>query len=105
MILLCSLLAECLKTAAQALRGCDFSSRGELDKVMRDLAADLQVSYRNLMLLCRLAITGVKVHDIGIQVYKASRPLSQMARPFARLFLPEQAPGGILPSFVTKDKS
>ena len=40
---------------------CDFTSREMLDKTMRDIAADLQLSYRSLMLHCRLAITGVKV--------------------------------------------
>ena len=53
--------AKCLSLAAQALTESDFTSREELDNTLRQLATETDVSYRNFMLLCRLAITGVKV--------------------------------------------
>ena len=54
--------AKCLSVASHALSACDFTSREGLDTTMRELATELVVSYRNFMLLCRLAITGVQVN-------------------------------------------
>ena len=53
--------AQCLSLVAQSLNECDFASREELDAVLKQVATELGVSIRNFMLLCRLAITGVKV--------------------------------------------
>ena len=60
-ILFCN-AAQCLSLVAQALGECDFTSRVELDAALRQVAKELGVSIRNFMLLCRLAITGVKVY-------------------------------------------
>ena len=59
---------QCLSLAVQALTERDFTSREELDTTLKELATELGVSHRNFMLLCRLAITGVKVQPQLLEI-------------------------------------
>ena len=46
------------------LEGHGFTSKEEIDETLKSLAPTLGPSYRHLMQLCRLAVTGVKVNNM-----------------------------------------
>ena len=54
-------VGQCLSLAKRTLSECDFEDLAALNDSMRQMAAELNISFTHLMLLLRLAIAGSKV--------------------------------------------
>ena len=54
-------IAEALVAVSSAMEHCDFSSKETINSALKTLAITMNVPYRKLMLLCRLAVTGTMV--------------------------------------------
>jgi len=53
--------AETLAAVRSTVEQCDFSSKEAIDSALKTLASTLGIPYPKLMLLCRLAVTGMRV--------------------------------------------
>jgi len=57
----CYSVAETLAAVRSTIEQCDFSSKETIDSALKTLASTLGIPYPKLMLLCRLAVTGMTV--------------------------------------------
>ena len=56
-------IAQCLTVIKDTLETCDFDDTDVLNATLKDIALKLSVPFKQLMLLLRIALTGVKVGD------------------------------------------
>ena len=65
-------IAETLAAVSSAMEHCDFSSKEAINSALKTLAITLNIPYRKLMLLCRLAVTGTTVSNWSWYIIGAS---------------------------------
>lgn len=61
-----------LQAVKDSLMQSDFS-KDSINAILRELSTNFNVPYRKLMLLCRFAMTGVKVHHPRQKYYPCNR--------------------------------